>query len=551
MHTRRMVLLWTVAGCLALSGTGLHAGEPSVADLIGSLKSSDESARLRAIDQLGDQGEKAAGAVAPLTELLQDSSVKVRAHAVAALGGIGAPAKPAVPALAELLKDPDETVRRQVIKAVRAIRPGPQVAVPLCVKLLEDSDPGVRMRVLHTLTEAGPQAVPGLIEALKNDKAAYWACLVLRGIGPAAKDAVPALVEKLKDPRPEIRREAVLTLGTMGEAAVPFVPQIVASLSDEHARTAATFVLGQLGQIPSDAEATIRANAKSPDKLLSATSLWALARVHPEDKELRRDVTEQLIARLKDADPFVRVAAARGLAALPPAPEITAPLLEKALQDADETTVHHALDALAALGPPAVPRLIEALKHERLRLQVVYVLGEIGPAAAAATDPLAKLTGDKNPALAHEAALALAKIGPGAKAAVPELVKLLTKGDESTAPTAAYALGKIGPDAAAAAPALSKTLQGSDALLALMSAWALTQIQPASPDVARKTVPVLIAGLAAPLPISRQAAAEALGSLGPRAKDARAALQKALQDNDEGVRQAASQAITSVGGSRN
>ena len=95
------------------------------------------------------------------------------------------------------MKDPDETVRRQVVKAVMSIHPGPQVTVPLCVKLLEDSDPGVRMRILNAIAEAGPKAVPGLIEALKNDKAAYWACLVLREIGPAGKDAVPALIEKL------------------------------------------------------------------------------------------------------------------------------------------------------------------------------------------------------------------------------------------------------------------------------------------------------------------------------------------------------------------
>ncbi len=68
-------------------------------------------------------------------------------------------------------------------------------------------------------------------------------------------------------------------------------------------------------------------------RVLSTTSLWALARVHPEDKSLRREATEQLIERLKDQDPFVRVAAARALAALPPAPEITGPLWEKALQN--------------------------------------------------------------------------------------------------------------------------------------------------------------------------------------------------------------------------
>ena len=102
----------------------------------------------------------------------------------------------------------------------------------------------------QTVAEAGPQAVPALIEALKNDKAAYWACVVLRDIGPEAKEAVPALTGKLQDPRPEIRREAVLALAAIGEVAAPAVPPIVALLDDPQCRTAATFALGRLGRVP-------------------------------------------------------------------------------------------------------------------------------------------------------------------------------------------------------------------------------------------------------------------------------------------------------------
>ena len=126
----------------------------------------------------------------------------VRAHAAHALGEIGAPARPAVPALVMLVKDSDATVRRQAVHAIMRIHPGPKVTVPLAIKLLEDSDPGVRLRVLNAISEVGAKAVPGLIEALKHEKATYWACLVLRDIGPAAKDAVPALTETLQDPRP-------------------------------------------------------------------------------------------------------------------------------------------------------------------------------------------------------------------------------------------------------------------------------------------------------------------------------------------------------------
>ena len=255
-----------------------------------------------------------------MIELLKNPSPAIRAHAAHALGQIGDAAKPAAAGLIGLLGDTDANVRRQAIEAIVAIHPGPQVTVPLFVKLLDDADPGVRMRVLEAVSERGAQAVPGLIVALKNDKAAYWACLVLREIGPAAKDAVPALIEKLHDKHPEVRREVVITLAAIGEPAAAAAPQIAALVSDEHAGIAATYALGRLGRIPAEAEAKIRANTKSPDPMLASTSYWALARVHPEDKELRRQTQEHLIARLKDQDPFVRTAAAQALAALAAGP---------------------------------------------------------------------------------------------------------------------------------------------------------------------------------------------------------------------------------------
>jgi HEAT repeat protein len=442
----------------------------------------------------------------------------------------------------------------------------------LCVKLMEDPDPGVRMRILNAIADAGPKATTGLIFALKNDSTAddYWALLALREIGPAAKDAMPAVVKMLKDPRAEIRREAILTLAAMEEAAKSAAAEVASGLYDKDTAVAATYALGRIGEIPKPApveqpnsgvawrqrtpEETIQRNAKSDDKLLSTVSIWALARVHPEDKQLRAEATEQLIARLKDKDQFVRVAAARALASLPPAPEITEPIWKKAFTEADETTVSNALDALAALGPAAVPRLIDALKHEKVRGQVVYVLGKIGPAAAPATEALAKLVADKDDRVAQEAILALAHIGPGAKAAVPALLEALAvavpgalqKDEASNAHAIVYALGKIGPDAVAAEPALSALLSSSDGNLALTSAWALAQIHPAPGEIAAKIAPVLAAGLKNPLPLARQGAAEALGALGPAAADAVPALEQLRTDKDEAVRAAAAKALNAI-----
>lgn len=494
--------------------------------------------------EASDPGDDVASAVA----LLADPSAEVRARAAQSLGALGEAAKPAAAELTALLNDDDPAVRRQAVGALAAIQPEPEVMIPLFTKLLEDSDPGVQLRVLQALADAGEAAVPGLIKALDADETEYWACVVLRDIGPAAKDAVPALTEKLNDPREEIQIQAILALGAMGEAALSAVPQIAAALGNEHVAPVATFALGQLGSIPGDAEPVIRSNAQSGHPGLRTVSLWTLARVHLDDLEVRRAAMTELIARLKDERPQIRAVAARGLAALPPAPEVAVPLWEEAMKDADATIVLHALDAIASLGAPAVPRLASLLDtHEQLRVEVTYILGQMGPEAAAATEALAGLLADEDVHLATEAALALGKIGPAAKSAVPALCAVLEHDDEKNSHSLILALGKIGPDAAEALPLVLKAMESEDKALAVLAAWTLVRIQPASSkEPAAKAVPVLIAGLEDPLPETRKTAAETLGSLGALAREAVPALEKAKEDDVEAVREAAAEALEAI-----
>ncbi|MEN6406825.1 MAG: HEAT repeat domain-containing protein [Thermoguttaceae bacterium] len=547
MSLKKTAFMSVIGLGLLLTAAALQAAEPTVESLTAALKSADESTRLNAIEQLGSLGQGAASAVTPLVGQLKDPSPKIRAHAAWTLGQIGPAAGAAIPSLLELLKDPEADVRRQAVDAAMRIHPGSDVPMPLGVKVLEDADPGVRIRILHAIAESGERAVPGLIQILDNEKTAYWACVALREMGPVAKDAVPALTAKLKDSHPEIRREALLALAAIEQASASAAPQIAEALKDPNTAGAATFALGRIGLIPADADAVIRANAKSDDMLLSTTSLWALARVHPEDKDLRRLATERLIDRLKDPNPLARVAAARALASLPPAPEITLPLWEKAFQNADETAVFHALDALASLGPVATPQLIEALKYEKLRHHVAYLLGQYGPAAAPATEALARLVTDKNDRVAQAAILALANIGPGAKAAVPTLTAAMRGGKNPDAGVIAFALGRIGPDAKPAVPTLTALLAGEDRDLALTVAWALVQIEPASPELAAQTLPTLTAGLAADRSaLARRGAVEAIGRLGAAAKSAVPALQKLANDQDPLVRAAVDKALKSI-----
>src|SRR5207244_3185775 len=182
------------------------------------------------------------------------------------------------------------------------------------------------------------------------------------------------------------------------------------------------------------------------------------------------------------------------------------------------------LDALASLGPAAVPRLIEALKHENMRAQVAYTLGQIGPPAAPAADALAKLLSSKDPKVFSEAAFALAKIGPGAAASVSALSAALKQAECPNPHAIVYALGKIGSPALATKPELIRLIGDKDQSTAIMAVWALVQVDPRSSEITAKGLPVLVAGLNHPLPEPRQMAAETLGSLKSAAKEAAPAL---------------------------
>ena len=541
---RTFVLI--VLGACWMGTAIVQAAEPATADLLAALKSPDQAARLSAIDQLGAAPAQAAAAVPALTGLLQDPSADIRGHAAHALGRLGDAAKVAAPELVKLATDADATVRRKALDALRQLRPGPQVTVPLFAKLMADADAPVRLRAMHALADAGEEAVPFLIEALKNEKAAYWACLVLRDLGPKAKAAVPALIERLADPRPEIRREAILALAAMAEAAAPAAPQLVKALDDKPVHAAAVFALGSIGAAPAGAEAKIRATLNDPDHTAGVAGTWALAKLHKGEKEYVVWAAEALVFYLKDPDARCRTAAARALADLKPGPDISLPIFEKTFQGADEKVVEGALDAVAALGAQAVPNLIKALKHERLRPRIVSVLGQIGPAAAPAAEALAGLLDDKNPLTQKEVAMALAKIGPAAKAAVPALAKAVEQ-EGAVGYGAAFALGKIGPEAAAAEAVLLKTLESKDESAALIGAWALAQIHPKCNQCAAKAVPVLIRGLADEEAQYRVSAADGLMAFGPLAKQAAPALEKASKDGDQGVREAAAEALKAVG----
>ncbi len=107
-------------------------------------------------------------------------------------------------------------------------------------------------RLLHAYKKAaidrliaiGQPAVPALILALGDDDPSMRAAAVyaLGEIGPAAQQAIPALIEALKNPR--IGRAAGLALGRIGPAAIPALSRVLVESENPGIKSVAASALG-------------------------------------------------------------------------------------------------------------------------------------------------------------------------------------------------------------------------------------------------------------------------------------------------------------------
>lgn len=537
--------------CLAaIDGLGeLGAGAAdAVSALVAAMQRPDAEIAWHACRTLGDIGPKASAAVPALTKALQHENAKVRGYAAFALGRIGASAGPSVDKLIETAFDKDPLVRRAAMRAVRAIDPPPEKTLPLVVKLLEEGDPALVVQVLHSLAEQGKDAVPRLRAALKHERAAYWACLVIADIGPDAAETVPELTDVLRHADPDVRLQAALALGAIGHAAQAAAPAMVNVLEKDefsHVRLAAIYALAEMRAEGDTDDQALERLTKNDDQFLRMLSSWALARLHPDDPAVVKRAVEQLVAGLESDDNGVQSAAGRALVDLKAPPEIAGPALVAALQDDDPAVIGNALDALAALGPKVLDRLIPALQNKELRRFAVGVLQRLGPQAAPAVPALAEILAspDADPELRREVQLALAAIGPEAKATVPSLIESLSSPESDVQASAAYALGKIGPGAAGAAPKLRELFASDDERIQRVATWALIRILPNDAQLIARAVPLLIGGLQNERELVRLEAAVALGDLGAAAKGAIEPLKKLLTDESPSVRAAAAEAI--------
>jgi HEAT repeat protein/lysophospholipase L1-like esterase len=173
-----------------------------------------------------------ASAAALAKRAREDESAGVRAAASRALGEIGGRA--GVTALFEALGDPSESVRASAAQALARLGPTAE-DVPALARALESEDRYVAAYgawSLGNLGAAAEPAVPDLVRALARDETNAVVAGALARVGPAAKAAVPELVKALASQDDGRRWRAARTLGRIGPAAEPAVEALTGALGD-------------------------------------------------------------------------------------------------------------------------------------------------------------------------------------------------------------------------------------------------------------------------------------------------------------------------------
>ena len=296
-----------------------------------------------------------------------------------------------------------------------------------------------RHQSIHNLGDIEPpavEAVPALIGAVqdRDQTVSLHAIEALGHIGAPAAEAAPVIIQVLKDDESWVRNWAVNALANIGPAAVP---ALITALSDN-----------------------------SP--AIRAGVVETLGKIGAEE-----GVIPALVQILADKDNAVVSEAISVLKNMPA--DQTIPYLIPLLAEKDARWRANATQALAAIGEPAVPILLETLNNpdELVRMAAVHSLGQIKGDNRIIPALILALS-DPEWIVRDAAALGLGDLQ--AVEAIPALVIALSDPEYGVRWSAALALGYIGSPARDAVPALIQALSDPEQVVRQSAADALRSI---------------------------------------------------------------------------
>jgi HEAT repeat protein len=450
----------------------------------------------------------------------------------------------------------------EIVVQSRIKRLQDEALVALLADALRDHDPAVRAAAAGMLADLGvwgAGAVGALATALKDEQpfVRCQAAHALTRMGTSAEPAVDALAAALRDDIPAVRRDAANTLGQLGPAAAPAVPELAEALKDRQVvvRRQAAASVEAIDPKSAAVLPALVAAARDPDAEVRGCARRILAKSWGPDGLARAEVPiqERIAVFIQLLENPVVATEFDLLGALEQFGEEAVPQLVTVLQRpsdarnlAKEGVVVEVAELLRRLGPrakAAVPELIEQLREDKQyggasirRTRAATILGAIGPPAL---PQLVEVIKDKDAESRVLAAQALGAMGPVARGAIPMLSGAVADRNTEVRKQAIDALRAIGPDFKWAVPALLEALKDPDPQVRYRAVEGL-----AVPG--GRGVPTLIRALQDRESSVRSGVADALAIIGPPARDATEALTARLKDESYAVRAAARKALREI-----
>lgn len=573
------------------------------------------------VETLGYIGQNAAPLVPTLVELLKSSS-QDSYRITETLGRIGKGAKEAVPVLIVQLKNKDDLLRSMTFETLGEIGEEARAAIPELVAVLQNkkNNGEIRDRASDTLGKMGKDAVLPAIALLHNQDidVRISAAKALGGIGRDAKAAIPDLLAILTDkklnaqsrvakPPRNFEREsfspstllldaATDAFGSIGSDAVPYLVNILRNPNTElRSRAARALIQARKDAVPAliglikDKDEEIRFIAYDTLETIgkdAEQAIPALIAIFRENEDRDRTDTSRTLNLLEvattgggvegirdakdlDRELGVRYKASRALGAIG-TPAI--PALVLALKDVD---VNVRLGAIASLevnrdksseSSEVISALTDALsdRDSYARIRAAFVVGRTAKDKNAAISTLIVALNHKDPFIRSIAVQYLVVIR---KDASPALISAFKDRSNPARELALVALGQIPSDTKGVIPILFEALK-EEGNIRFSAAFSIAQIHQISraipensipenmkndwsgvvtPENTRELVNILIAALQDKDIVRRFQAAYALSQMGKEARAAIPALIVALKDPGIGVRGHAAAALGAIG----
>src|SRR5262245_23988743 len=254
---------------------------------VADLKDPNPLVREEALEVVARLGADARPAADAVRKLLDDPLLTTRLRASLALWKIERKVEAALPALAAAARDPNQTTRLLVLDALEEVGPEAKDAARVLIEFLGDADFTLRNRAVTTLARLGPDALPALLAALQRDnpEIVRQALSMIGTLGPhVAGDpkVAPAVRAKLKEKTPALRVLAARTLYFVNRDADAALPVLLDALKESATavRYEALQVLALIRPLPKAAVAGLEDALEDRDLL---TRVLAAEMLHNHD----------------------------------------------------------------------------------------------------------------------------------------------------------------------------------------------------------------------------------------------------------------------------